>query len=135
MRMLFRLAGVLCAPIVLCVACAGCTGPAVRPADLSKLYDRSAPLLAVNVDDSVVLAKRESGPAIAVRVVYPTGPGPWPLIVFSHGMFSSNRAYMPILEYWVARGFVVVAPNHIDANGGFAPKRNEDVEAPPISAP
>ena len=63
-----------------------------------------------------------------VRVIYPGGEGPWPLIVFSHGMFSSNDMYMPILEHWASHGYLVVAPNHLDAKGGFQPRQNEDVE-------
>ncbi|MEO7385982.1 MAG: alpha/beta fold hydrolase, partial [Gammaproteobacteria bacterium] len=82
----------------------------------------------VRIDDSVSLDVRPDGPAMAVRVVYPDGPGPWPVIIFSHGMFASNQKYMPLLEQWAARGYAVVAPNHRDANGGFAPRGNEDVE-------
>lgn len=124
-----RRARLIPAVVAASLAIAGCTGlPPARPIDTTTLYERSTPLLRVKVDDTVVLDRRAPDPPMAVRVVYPDGRGPWPLIVFSHGMFSSNRNYMPILEYWAARGYVIVAPNHLDANGGFAPRRNEDVE-------
>jgi hypothetical protein len=80
-------------------------------------------------DDSITLPRAAAGEApMAVRVVYPKGEGPWPLIVFSHGMFSSNDMYMRILDHWASHGYVIVAPNHIDAKGGFQPRQNEDVE-------
>jgi hypothetical protein len=65
---------------------------------------------------------------MAVRTVYPASGGPWPLIVFSHGMFSSNDMYMPVLEHWASHGYVILAPNHLDAKGAFRAQRNEDVE-------
>jgi hypothetical protein len=43
-------------------------------------------------------------------------------------MFAANDRYMPILEHWAARGYAVVAPNHLDAKGGWQPRGNDDVE-------
>lgn len=113
------------APALLALLLAGCAAaPAV---DTARLYEpSSAPLQAI-VDDSVTLAAADGRP-VPVRVVYPDGAGPWPLILFSHGMFASNDAYMPILAHWAARGYAVVAPDHLDARGRWQPKRNEDVE-------
>ncbi len=36
--------------------------------------------------------------------------GPYPLIVFAHGLGADPQAYGPLLSYWAASGFVVAAP-------------------------
>jgi hypothetical protein len=107
---------------------AGCATVGHAPeADTSRLYDPARPVFTVGMSDAVVLTAAD-GREVPLRVVYPEAAGPWPLIVFSHGMFSSNAAYMPIFEHWASRGYVIVAPDHLDANYGWRPKRNEDVE-------
>lgn len=112
---------------------AGCAVRAPAPAvDTSHLYERVRPAAAAGIDDGVTLTAPPDGRPVPVRVVYPqgkgAGQGPWPVIVFSHGMFSSNDMYMPILEHWARQGYVIVAPNHMDAKGRWQPRKNEDVE-------
>jgi len=111
---------------VLMLLSAACTTPPAR-IDSSRLYDPPRQALAVSVDDSLTLAAADGRP-VPLRLVYPQGEGTWPLILFSHGMFSSNDMYMPILEHWAASGYVVAAPNHLDAKALWQPKRNDDVE-------
>ena len=36
--------------------------------------------------------------------------GPYPLIVFAHGLGADPEEYSPLLSYWAASGFVVAAP-------------------------
>jgi predicted dienelactone hydrolase len=115
-------AGALVAAVLL----AGCAAAPPTP-DATKLYAPSRAGLATHVDDSVGLTASD-GRAIPLRVVYPEGKGPWPVIVFSHGMFSSNEMYMPILEHWASQGYVIVAPDHLDAKGKWQPRQNSDVE-------
>lgn len=55
--------------------------------------------------------------ALAIRVVHPASPGPFPLVVFSHGFASDSDAYDPMLRHWASHGFVVVAPSHADSGG------------------
>jgi predicted dienelactone hydrolase len=51
---------------------------------------------------------------------------PFPLIVFAHGLDSEGFIYDPLLEQWVERGYVVVAPtfplSNIAAPGGDTAK-------------
>ena len=51
---------------------------------------------------------------------------PFPVIVFAHGLDSLGLAYDPLLQQWVERGFVVVAPtfplSNIAAPGGDTAK-------------
>ncbi len=41
-----------------------------------------------------------------------TGGGPYPLIVFSHGLGTVPRQYESLLSKWAAAGFVVAAPKY-----------------------
>jgi dienelactone hydrolase len=51
------------------------------------------------------------GRDLPTTVWYPaTGDGPFPLIVFSHGMNALPTSYEDLLERWAAAGFVVAAP-------------------------
>lgn len=52
---------------------------------------------------------------LQVRVTWPEAEGPLPVIVWSHGAFGSNDAYLPLIEYWAAHGYVVVQPTHSDS--------------------
>ncbi len=49
-----------------------------------------------------------------MRVTYPDGPGPFPVIVFSHGAGGSGRTYDALARFWATHGFVVLAPGHAD---------------------
>ncbi|MFM7039250.1 MAG: alpha/beta hydrolase family protein [Planctomycetaceae bacterium] len=62
--------------------------------------------------------------AIEVLVRYPDGPGPFPLVIFSHGSLSNNQAFGAASEHWASHGYVVIHPNHADSrendrSGGF----------------
>lgn len=48
----------------------------------------------------------------AVEVVHQAEPqpGPWPLIVFSHGRGGTGPAYVNTLKLWASAGYVVVVP-------------------------
>lgn len=48
----------------------------------------------------------------------PVRPGPWPLIVFSHGYSGSGVGSTAICERLAAAGYVVAAPDHSDAVTG-----------------
>lgn len=100
--------------------------PAVT-APAAELYKAAPGPLTVNVDDSVVLPRAEGAP-MPVRAVYPSGEGPWPLVVYSHGTFASNRDYMPIVEHWASHGYAVLLPDHIDAHRAVMPRSNADME-------
>ena len=48
---------------------------------------------------------------LPTTVWYPTeGDGPFPLVVFSHGLTSEPSAYATVLRAWAGAGFVVAAP-------------------------
>lgn len=47
---------------------------------------------------------------LTTSVWYPGGAGPYPLIVFAHGLDGEPAKFSELFEAWAAAGFVVVAP-------------------------
>jgi len=64
------------------------------------------------------------GDGFDVRVTYPVGAGPFPVVVWSHGLGGSKDAYQPLATYWAERGYIVIQPTHADSlqkqSGGFS---------------
>jgi len=56
---------------------------------------------------------------VPVRIYYPkTGDGPFPVIIFSHGLGRTCEQYVYLGRHWASHGFVSVHPQHkgSDAN-------------------
>ena len=50
---------------------------------------------------------------VPVKIYYPaTGSGPWPIIIFSHGLGGSREGYEYLGRYWAGCGFVSVHLQH-----------------------
>lgn len=47
---------------------------------------------------------------IVTRIAHPTGGGPYPLIVLSHGITGHPDEYTETIQVWASDGFVVAAP-------------------------
>jgi dienelactone hydrolase len=56
-----------------------------------------------------------TGLTVAARVVYPKLGRHLPVVLFSHGAYSSKDEYNLILDDWAAHGYVVIAPTHRDS--------------------
>jgi len=80
-------------------------------------FSNAGPLKVVVVD-SVTLKDDTRGRTIETLVRYPSGPGSFPVIVFSHGALSNKEAFGPASEHWASHGYVVIHPNHADARSG-----------------
>lgn len=65
----------------------------------------------------IMLSDQRRANDVACRVYFPSEAGPFPLIIFSHGFGADRTAFGPILKSWAARGYVVVAPSHLDGAG------------------
>ena len=77
--------------------------------------------LAVVQTADVVLRDSSRNRDVPVRVTYPEGGGPFPVVVFSHGASGSSRTNDALLRFWATHNFVVLAPAHTDtAPGGTA---------------
>lgn len=52
---------------------------------------------------------------LQLRVTVPDGPGPFPVIVFSHGALSSKDLYFRVVDHWASHGFATIQPTHVDS--------------------
>jgi len=52
---------------------------------------------------------------IALRVTAPQEPGPYPVVVFSHGAFCYPQNYGRVTDHWASHGYIVIEPNHVDS--------------------
>ena len=100
-----------------------------------------APPLAVTftvrtfVDTTRVTPAHGGAPELASRtlpttIAAPDGPGPFPLIMFSHGFGGSGRAYSDMLRAIASAGYVVAAPDFPVTSDGVAGGPERGVDAP-----
>ena len=59
-------------------------------------------------------AKRDR--VVPVKVFFPKGDGPFPVVVFSHGLGGSRENYEYLGNYWAAHGIVSVHVQHIGSD-------------------
>jgi dienelactone hydrolase len=52
---------------------------------------------------------------VNLRVSWPDAQGRYPVVVFSHGAFCYPQQYARITDFWVAHGYVVILPDHLDS--------------------
>ncbi|HEU5396351.1 MAG TPA: hypothetical protein VFV81_04235 [Verrucomicrobiae bacterium] len=54
---------------------------------------------------------------VPVKIYFPkTGPGPFPVIIFSHGLGGSREGYEYLGEDWAAHGYVSVHVQHLGSD-------------------
>lgn len=90
-------------------------------------YDGVVGPLTINRDGIATLPIPFQNREMSLRIVYPDQGGPFPIIIFSHGTFSSSEKYNLVVEFWAEHGYVVILPNHLDANYGIVPSKTEDM--------
>lgn len=52
---------------------------------------------------------------VVFTVEYPTRPGLYPLIIFSHGFGATRQAYVGLSSHWASQGYIVIKPAHVDS--------------------
>ena len=72
-----------------------------------------APFETASVDQ--VLTDPARGRQIATRAYYPTRPGRYPTILFSHGFGGSLVTFANTGRIWASHGYVVLHPTHSDS--------------------
>lgn len=92
--------------IVLLVA--GCSGP-------EALYRSKPGAFPVRTVEDLLLHDEVQRRSMKVRLHYPDGLGPFPLIVYSHGAFCSPAMYDLVTRHWASHGYVVALPHHLDS--------------------
>lgn len=65
--------------------------------------------------EDIVLHDGERNKDLHVRVFYPEGPGPFPVIVFSHGAGGSQNCCDALTRHWASYGYVTLQPTHEDS--------------------
>ncbi|MEU8789618.1 chlorophyllase [Streptomyces sp. NPDC048643] len=80
----------------------------------------TAPSRTVSVKP-IVLPAPQRGSDLHVRVSAPVVGERLPIVVFAHGFGSNLDGYAPLVDYWSARGFVVVQPTHLDSKRPAVP--------------
>jgi dienelactone hydrolase len=70
------------------------------------------PVLSVS---PVMLPAPDRGADLVVRISAPVTGRDLPVILFSHGNGCSADSYAPLVQFWAARGFVVIQPTHLDS--------------------
>jgi predicted dienelactone hydrolase len=71
----------------------------------------SAPLARAAADDQT-WHDSTRGRAVPLRIRHPASPGPWPVVLYSHGLGGSRDGADVWGEAWAAAGFVVVHLQH-----------------------
>lgn len=62
-----------------------------------------------------------------LRIFYPEGPGPFPIIVFSHGAGGSQNCCDALTHHWATYGYVTLQPTHEDSTSERKQSGEEDV--------
>lgn len=66
---------------------------------------------------------------LQLRVSAPVTGGNLPIIVFAHGFGSSMDGYAPLVNFWAARGFIVIQPTFLDSRSLAAQHEADHSEA------
>jgi len=71
--------------------------------------------------ENIALRDESRDRTIPLKIHFPDGAGPFPVIIFSHGALASKDGYSGLGAYWASFGYVSVHPSHADsiADSGF----------------
>ncbi len=88
--------------------------PVASSAILGAYRLADGPLAVTEVPDTVLHdAKRDK--ELHVRIFYPNEPGPYPVIVFSHGAGGSQACCDALTRHWATYGYITLQPTHDDS--------------------
>ncbi len=76
--------------------------------------------------ESLTLRDGKRKKDLTIRVTYPKGKGPYPVIVWSHGATGTKDMYQPLARHWASHGYVCLQANHSDSRA-FGEKSARDV--------
>jgi len=95
----------------------------------------SAPAAAFAVATRHLALSRGKDRPLPTTIWFPgTGDGPFPVIIFSHGLTSEPSAYSALLTRWARAGFVVAAPSFPHTHYQVKDYRPLDVANQPADA-
>lgn len=84
-------------------------------------YNQSFGAYPVLTVDKLVLHDAARNKDVPLKIYYPDGSGPFPVVIFSHGALASKECYSGFGRYWASFGYVSIHPSHGDsiADSGF----------------
>jgi predicted dienelactone hydrolase len=88
--------------------------PLVSPVITGGYKLSDGPYSVAEVQD-IVLHDAKRGKDLHLRIFYPSGPGPYPVIVFSHGAGGSQACCDALTQHWASYGYVTLQPTHADS--------------------
>ena len=77
----------------------------------------------ISVSTITISSSAGRGTDLQLRVSAPATGNKLPIIIFAHGFGSSSDGYAPLVDFWVANGFVVLQPTFPDSKK-FSPNPN-----------
>lgn len=71
--------------------------------------------------ESIALHDPARNKYVPIKIYYPDGAGPFPVIIFSHGALASKDNYSAFGQFWASNGYVSIHPSHADSvvDSGF----------------
>jgi predicted dienelactone hydrolase len=101
----------IAALLAMTVAC----GSSGVSAGSSERYDGSPGPFRVAEGGEVILHDYRRAKDLRVTVSFPSGDGPFPVIVFSHGAGGNGHYPYPLTRFWTSHGYVCLHPTHADS--------------------
>jgi len=86
----------------------------MNKSNINEEVSADSPVAVVSQSPVTLLAPNREH-ELQVRVSVPVMGSNLPVIIFSHGFGSSMDAYAPLVNYWAARGFIVIQPTYLDS--------------------
>lgn len=112
-RLLFALLPLL-VPTAFAQEVGGASGPeAIRPDPAAYKREAGPAQVASLLEDWRDAARERDVP---VKIWYPAGDGPFPVIVFSHGLGGTRESYAYLGRHWASWGYVCVHVQHVGSD-------------------
>ena len=87
---------------------------AAEPAVIARLHGAEPGAYDVTVIRDLVLSGTSDERDLQLNLYFPANGTAFPLILFSHGNWSTKDSYDRVIEHRVSHGYAVVAANHLD---------------------
>ncbi len=124
---------VLIASLLLALGASPAPAQAPAPAVEARAYENSGPFAVATVLYDWKDSSRNR--PVPVKIYYPkTGKGPFPVIVFSHGLGGSRESYEYIGRHWASHGYVSVHVQHLGSDDAVWRVRDLSLADPCVKA-
>ncbi len=91
------------------------TGAARKKPTPAQYYKSANEPVEIDRIEKLELKDKARGKTLQLRISFPKSAGPFPVIIFSHGLYGSKDNYLALTEFWASHGYVVIQVNHADS--------------------